>query len=160
MIKRFIITIFLITIFYSSFAYKIHYSSNLIKKNDYINKIINRLDYKNIDIQIYEADNLKEFTEISGLPYSYYNGAMINNNKEKIIIIIPFKYFKSHESLIQIIRHELLHYYFNEYTNLKLYEQEGIIQNLLDQINKKHYPEFYNLSFEQLINYIKRRELN
>jgi len=142
------------------YSYKIYDSRIFYNSDDVFYKTISRLDYEIIDIQIFEADTLMEFTNITKLPYSYVNGAMIEKNGSVLIMLIPFKYFKTQEEINKTVQHELYHFYFTKNTTLESYEQEGIILNLQDNNIENDYLEFKKMSYKEIIEYIKKKKLN
>lgn len=158
--KKYFILIYILS-FIIIFSYNFHSIENIIDKNDIYYRVIKDLNYKEAKIPILEAENLNEFTNLTNLPYSYYNGAMLNVADYKYIILIPFRYFKNRKDIKKTVTHELFHYYLTDKTNMNAYEQEGVILNLLnDYKNKNDYKEFQKMSYYEVIKYIKTRELN
>ena len=143
------------------FSYNFHSIYEIIDKNDIYYKVIKDLNYTEVKIPILEAETLEEFTNLTKLPYSYYNGAMMKLKEQKYIILIPFRYFEVRKDIEKTVTHELFHYYLTNKTKMNAYEQEGIILNLLnDYKNRNDYEEFQKMNYYEIIKYIKTRELN
>lgn len=125
-----------------------------IKENAYvqvyktITRVSSELNIQNTDpVTIYECDNLKEFSDLTGEPYS--TGGIYENG---FIIIQPFKILKSKNLLVKILTHEILHYVIQQKYKLPLWMEEGYIEYVLNDT-----PD--NLSGEHrhyLIKFLKR----
>ncbi|MDK2945562.1 hypothetical protein [Geotoga petraea] len=157
--KKFFISIYFIIIIFG-FSYDVYSSDRFINKESKILKILDDLGYKKISMQVIETKTLNEFTQLTNLPYSYYNGALLVIDGKKYIIITPFKYFDNLLDVRKTVNHEILHYYLTEKTDLTSYEQEGVILYLLNDFkNEEGYSEYRKMDYYEIINYIKTREL-
>lgn len=152
--KKKIITIIMIIILnINIFSAKTHILGEDINiKYDKLNLFLKELNYDLEKILIVEAYNLDEFTKITDKPYSYYSAFFIP--EKNIIITQPFRILKEKNIYEITLTHEIIHYYLTKYTILNEFEQESVINKLLN-LNIKKYNKFDKFTQKDMFIYIK-----
>jgi hypothetical protein len=119
------------------------------KISNKIEEVAKNLDIKSIDpITIFESDNLKEFSNLTGKTYDI--GGIYKNN---FIITQPFGILISKKLLTKVLTHELLHYVIQLKYKLPLWMEEGYIEYVLnDRVQDlKGYHKEYLIDFMRKI---------
>ncbi|HOO74224.1 MAG TPA: hypothetical protein PLS66_02945 [Tepiditoga sp.] len=125
-----LIIIFSVTVF----PYRIKiFPDDFSFKNEKINIFENYYKISDEKIRILICDTLYEFTEITGYPYSYYNG--VYNSTEDIIIILPEDVLRKKNRYERVIVHECFHHYLTKYFSMNKSEQEKFIEDIYNSEN-------------------------